>query len=165
MRTRWWLLLIWMCFVARAAFYSAAFPLWEGFDEWSHFAVAQRMALRGEILVATKAPITRDIQASLELAPVPWELRYLPLPSVTEDSYWRLPVEDRDRREAAFRSIPTSWAGEESTGPLTAYEALQPPLYGWIIAVDPSPPHGPTLPDRVLFIRFLCPVSAPPPIP
>src|SRR6266853_6347758 len=160
MRTRWWLLLIWMCFVARAAFYSAAFPLWEGFDEWSHFAVAQRIALRGEILVSTKAPITRDIQASLELAPVPWELRYLPSPSVTEDSYWRLPVEDRDRREAAFRSIPASWAGEESTGPLTAYEALQPPLYGWIMAAALGAVRGATLGDRVLYIRWLSTVIA-----
>jgi len=31
-------------------FYSTALPVWEGFDEWSHFAVIQRMALRGDFL-------------------------------------------------------------------------------------------------------------------
>jgi hypothetical protein len=40
-----WLLPIRICFLARAAFYSAALPLWEGFGEWSHFAAIRRVAL------------------------------------------------------------------------------------------------------------------------
>ena len=80
------LLVVWMCFIARGAFYSAVLPLWEGFDEWAHFAVIQRMAVRGELVVLRESPISRDIAPSLELAPVPWELRYLPLPSMTHDA-------------------------------------------------------------------------------
>ena len=37
------LLLIWLCFIFRGVFYCSFLPLWEGFDEWAHFGVAQRM--------------------------------------------------------------------------------------------------------------------------
>ena len=60
MRATRWLLAIWLCFLARAFFYCAALPLWEGYDEWSHFAVVQRMAFRGEPLVSRDSPISRD---------------------------------------------------------------------------------------------------------
>jgi hypothetical protein len=85
MRAPRWLLAIWLCFLVRAFFYGAALPLWEGYDEWSHFAVVQRMAFRGEPLVSRDSPISRDVAASLDLAPVAWECRYLPPPSATYD--------------------------------------------------------------------------------
>ena len=69
MRATRWILAIWLCFLARAFFYCAALPLWEGYDEWSHFAVVQRMAFRGEPLVSRFSQIPRDVAASLELAP------------------------------------------------------------------------------------------------
>jgi hypothetical protein len=75
MRTRWALVLIWGCFVARLAFYSAMQPLWEGYDEWAHFAVIRTMLAKGEALVSRDAPIPRDVEASFELAPVPYEMR------------------------------------------------------------------------------------------
>src|ERR1035438_7648299 len=83
MRAPRWLLAIWLCFLARAMFYCAALPLWEGYDEWSHFATVQRMAFRGELLVSRFSQIPRDVAASLELAPVSWECRYLPPPAAT----------------------------------------------------------------------------------
>jgi hypothetical protein len=130
---RRWLTAIWLCFLARALFYCAALPIWEGYDEWSHFAVVERMAFRGEALVSRTAPIGRDIAESLELAPVAWECRTLASPSLTQDDFWRLPAEERARREAQFRAIPTSAARQDSGGPLRAYEGLQGPLYGWIM--------------------------------
>ncbi|MGA3098777.1 MAG: glycosyltransferase family 39 protein [Bryobacteraceae bacterium] len=126
-------LVIWFLFLARAFFYCAALPLWEGYDEWAHFAVVQRMAFRGEPLVSRDAPVGRDIAASLELAPVPWECRYLPPPALTQDAFWRLPTEERARREARFRAIPSSLAREDAVGNLKAYEGLQGPLYGWLM--------------------------------
>ncbi len=150
-----WLIALWICFLARGAFYAAAFPLWEGFDEWAHFAVIQRIALRGERLVDRSSPISRQIHESLELAPVPWELRYLPLPSMTHDAYWRLPAEERSRREAQFRGMPSGWAREDAAGSLTAYEALQPPLYYWIAAPVARAMSGADLGTQVLCLRWL----------
>jgi len=92
MRTRWWLAAIWGCFLARLVFYSAMAPLWEGFDEWAHFAVIRAMSVRGEVLVARDSPIPRDVEASLQLAPVPWDMRHYPRPYLTEDEYWSLPL-------------------------------------------------------------------------
>jgi hypothetical protein len=122
--------LVWACFLARLAFYAAMLPLWEGYDEWAHFSVIRTMALHGDLLVARDQPVPRDVEASLQLAPVPWELRALPPPSLTHDAYWSLPADARARREADFRSI----SRETGAGRLTAYEALQPPLYYWMMA-------------------------------
>src|SRR5215467_1554576 len=151
---RRWLVVIWACFVARAAFYCAALPLWEGYDEWSHFAVVQRMAFRGEPLVARDAPIGGDIAASLELAPVAWESRNLPPPSLTQDDFWRLPPEERVRRESLFRAIPSSAAHQDSTGPLKAYEGLQGPLYGWIMTPVLLAASHAHLSTQVLLVRL-----------
>jgi hypothetical protein len=65
---------------------------------------------------------------------VPWELRSLPPPAVTHDEYWGLNREERARRESALHAMPAVWGGEDGTGALQAYEALQPPLYYWIAA-------------------------------
>jgi len=127
------LLAVWVCFLARAFFYCAALPLWEGFDEWAHFAVVQRMAFRGEPLVSRDSPVPRDVAASLDLAPLPWELRTLAPPSATHEVFWRLPPDDRIRRESLFRAIPPAWAHQDTTGNLATYEGLQGPLYGWIM--------------------------------
>ena len=80
MRARRWLLAIWFCFLVRAIFYCAALPLWEGYDEWSHFGVVERMAFRGEPLVARDSPLPRDTAATLEIVPLPWDLRDYALP-------------------------------------------------------------------------------------
>ena len=103
MRVSRWLIAIWFCFVIRAFFYCAALPIWEGYDEWSHFAVVQRMAFYGEPLVSRFSLVPRDVAASLDLAPVAWECRNFPLPALTYDAFWRLPPDERARREAGFR--------------------------------------------------------------
>ena len=154
MRVSRWLLLIWFCFLSRAFFYCAALPLWEGYDEWSHFAVVQRMVFRGEALVSRDRQIPRNVAASLELAPVPWECRQLPPPSVTHDDFWRLPPAERARREAEFRAIPAAWAFQDSTGNLTAYEGLQGPLAGWIMSPILSIARNAHLSTQALLLRW-----------
>lgn len=155
MDTRRWLIAIWLCFLLRIAFYSSAIPLWEGFDEWSYFAVLRRVALHGELLVSRDAPIPKDVQISLEAAPVPWELRGYDSPSITEDAFWRLSREDRERRQAALRSSPLDLQKEDARSGLRAYEALQPPLYSWLMApvVRLFDSHG--LEEQVMAIRWL----------
>src|SRR5580700_11371623 len=108
MRTPW-LPALWACFLVRLLFYSAMLPLWEGYDEWAHFAVVRDMAIRGEWLGSRQAPIPRDVEASLQLAPVPWELSTLPPPSYTHDEYWSLSRDERERRESALRTLPAAW--------------------------------------------------------
>src|SRR5580698_5348334 len=112
-RSRRWMTIVWACFLARLMFYSAMLPLWEGYDEWAHFAVVRQIAFGGHLLVSRGAPLPRDVEASLQLAPVPWELRSFAPPAVTRDDYWNLPFEERERREQALRSMPAAWAAED----------------------------------------------------
>jgi len=92
-------------------FYAAALPTWEGYDEWAHFSVV-RMVAHGDLLPSRDAAIPDDVDASLRSVPVPWELRYLPAPARTHDG----------------PGAPGTWPR------LTAYEALQAPLYYWLMA-------------------------------
>jgi hypothetical protein len=103
--------LLWACALARLVFYAAALPLWEGYDEWAHFSVV-RMVSQGDLLPSRDATIPADVDASLRTVPVPWELRSLPAPAHTHDG----------------PGAPGPWPR------LTAYEALQPPLYYWLMA-------------------------------
>jgi 4-amino-4-deoxy-L-arabinose transferase-like glycosyltransferase len=153
-RNRRWIVVLWACFLARLLFYSAVLPLWEGYDEWAHFAVVRQMAVGGHVLVPRDAPVPRDVEASLQLAPVPWELRSLPPPAVTQDEYWKLAPEERARRQSALREMPNSWGREDGTGALQAYEALQPPLYYWAMAPAIWILRGSGLLAQVLALRF-----------
>ena len=149
-----WLPAICLCFLARALFYCAALPLWEGYDEWAHFAVVERMAFRGELLVSRDAPVSRAVAASLEFAPVPWECRYLPAPSQTHDAFWRLPADERAQRESQFWAIPRAAALQDGPGNLAAYEGLQGPLYYWLTAPVLLAARSFDLATRVLLLRF-----------
>jgi len=128
MRTRWWVALIWAGFSVRLAFYATAFPLWEGFDEWAHFAVVRHM-VDGEGLVARNATLPLDVAASLQSAPMPPGIGSAD--ALSHDAFWALPLEERARREREFRAIPAESAAKSSG--IVAYEALQPPLYYWLM--------------------------------
>ena len=99
----WRITVIWACFAARLLFYAAMLPLWEGFDEWAHFAAIRAMASHGVALVPRNAPVPRDVAESLNLAPVAWELRNYPPPAVTEDAFW---TSARRRTPAARSGLP-----------------------------------------------------------
>ena len=129
-----WLWAVWACFLARLLFYASMLPLWEGYDEWAHFAVARAMAFGGQALPARDAEAPRDVEASLEIVPVPWEMRDLPAPAVSQDAFWKLTPEERAARMAAFRGLPREWSRQPGGNGLKTYEALQPPLYYWLMA-------------------------------
>jgi 4-amino-4-deoxy-L-arabinose transferase-like glycosyltransferase len=128
------MVVVWACLAVRLLFYSAMLPLWEGYDEWAHFAVIRHMVTGGVPLVSRQAPIPRDVEASFQLAAVPWEMRSLAPPSYTQDAYWQSSRAERERRERALRAMPAEWGRGDGTGRFTAYEALQPPLYYWLMA-------------------------------
>jgi 4-amino-4-deoxy-L-arabinose transferase-like glycosyltransferase len=155
MHAGWRIYVIWACFAARLLFYASMLPLWEGFDEWAHFAAIRAMAAGGGPLVARDAPVPRDVAESLNLAPVAWDLRNYPPPAATQDAFWALPAAERARREAAFRDMPAGWRSESGPPPLTAYEALQPPLYYWLMAPVLRLLGGCGLAAQVLAIRWL----------
>src|ERR1700678_3594428 len=88
-RSLYWLAGIWLCFLVRGLFYSSFLPLWEGYDEWTHFAYIQQLATHGGVLVDPNQLASQEVWVSLQLAPVPWELRSWSAPFLTEDAYWR----------------------------------------------------------------------------
>src|SRR5713226_7761435 len=98
---RAWLACLWVIFLFRGLFYVSFVPLWEGFDEWSHYAVLQNIAISGRLLIGANDPVSREVQASLELAPVPWQFTGL-----KHDSYWRLAEAERKDRARKLRSLP-----------------------------------------------------------
>jgi hypothetical protein len=132
MGSRRWLLLIWAAFVARLGFYAAAFPLWEGFDEWAHFAVARHLS-SGHLLAPRDLKVPLDVAVSLQYAPMPPVLRDLGRGTTSHEAFWALPQSERAAREASFRAIPREDAAAPSG--IVAYEALQPPLYYWLMAL------------------------------
>ena len=160
MRRRWGIRAIWVCFLARAWFYAAELPVWEGYDEWSHFAVIRRVALRGEILPARDSALPRDVGTSLELAPLPWAWRAAGGAHLTHDQYWRLPPLTREAREINFRVLPRNWQWQDSTGSYRAHEAYQPPLYYWTMAPLMVLLGGGAMARQLLAVRWLGAVLA-----
>ncbi|HUP02912.1 MAG TPA: hypothetical protein VMU19_02905 [Bryobacteraceae bacterium] len=155
MRTRGALAAIWLCFLLRTFFYSAMLPLWEGYDEWSHFAVARIMATKGELLAPRRSPIPRDVDASLALAPQPYAMRDDGPPALTQDEFWKLPAAERTRRVANFAAIPPDWRSQDSSGRHLAYEAQHPPLYYWLAALALKVFPYASLATQVMLLRWM----------
>ncbi len=63
------LTVIWLAFVVRGAFYCVEQPIWEGVDEWAHFAYIQRLGDRGGLPSRTEA-VTAVVERTLELVPL-----------------------------------------------------------------------------------------------
>ena len=62
------IVLLWICFLARGVFYCVALPLWEGFDEYAHFAYVQHIAA-GNWLIAPETSANGEVERSIVLAP------------------------------------------------------------------------------------------------
>ena len=101
---------VWLCFVARGLFYCSFLPVWEGYDEWAHFAVIERMVTGQKLLVNRREPVGLDVQQSMALAPEPWNAGQS---FTNEDDYWRLPVAERTERMRKLADIPIGWAREQ----------------------------------------------------
>ncbi len=153
MRSGWGIRTVWFCFVARVWFYAAVLPVWEGYDEWSHFAVI-RLVARGQALPPRDSPLPRDVGASLDLVPVPWAWRMAGAPRMTHDEFWQLPRDPRDRREIAFRVLPRDWQWKDSEGSYRAHEAYQPPLYYWTMAPLMVLLGGAGIARQLLYVRW-----------
>jgi hypothetical protein len=146
---------VWLCFIARALFYCSVIPMWEGFDEYAHFAMVQRIALGSGLPDLRTAAISRQVAESLTLAPVPWIVRDPSKGWLSHDQFWQLPAGERARRSAELRALPAAWANEFSSPPLQLWEAQQPPLYYWMMAPVYRMIRGLDLPAQVWILRCL----------
>ncbi len=154
-RSKQLVLLLWLCFLARGCFYSALLPIWEGYDEPSHFAFIQYVTVFRDLPVAT-TPVSREVQESLHSLPLSWEqrLHVLTPPIYTQDSYWQLSAADRRALQEQTRAIPPAWGAQLGTGP-ALYEAQQAPLYYWMMSVPLRWAWTWPLAGRVMLIRML----------
>ncbi len=147
-------LLVWLCFVARGAFNCVTLPLWEGYDEWAHFAYVQLLASGGGLPVLGKTPASREVAESLALTPLPRGHHQMPIRFVTHDDWWKLPAAERDARRQRLLALPRQWASEPTARLLTNHEAQQPPFYYALMAPMQLAARGVALPSRVLLARL-----------
>ena len=150
------ILLLWMAFVARGLWYCAMAPAWEGYDEPFHFAFLQHVAA-GLGPPARTTPVSLEVQDSLHLLPIAWELQFhsIPQPLTTYDDYWGLPAEQRASREVGVRELASSLAYHPATEPIANYEAQQAPLYYRISAVALRWMSGSPLLSQLFALRVL----------
>ena len=73
MPTRYYLAAIWLAFLLRGAFYCNLIPLWEGFDEWGHYAFVEHVRLHPGVLPRTTDPVTEEIRRSVQSARIQHE--------------------------------------------------------------------------------------------
>lgn len=118
---------LWVCFVLKLLFYSSFVPLWEGYDEFAHFAFVQYLVANHQLPPLQNAAISKEVAESLRLAPVPWTNRQWMSGWTTHDDFWRLPEARRQQREVELSQIPHALAREPAPN-LSLYEAQQPPL-------------------------------------
>ena len=67
--TRWYLGAIWLAFLVHGAFYCHLIPLWEGFDEWGHYAFVEYLRLHGTLPLPSD-DVTEEIHDSVESEPI-----------------------------------------------------------------------------------------------
>lgn len=146
-------LLAWLCFLCRAGWHAALLPLWEGFDEWAHVAYLQRLASGQGLPLPGQTRISREVQASLSLTPMP----AVPLstPHSTHSQYWRLPPAERAVLRDSLLGLPRSWARQEDPAGELNYEAQQPPLYYLSLAPIERAFAFLPLPERLLALRLV----------
>jgi hypothetical protein len=125
---------LWLCFLTKLLFYSSFVPLWEGYDEFAHFAFVQYLNANHKLPPLKNAGVSQEVAESLRLAPVPWTIRQWMSGSLPHDDFWRLPEASRQQRELELKQIPRSLAPEPAPN-LSLYETQQPPLAYLLYAV------------------------------
>lgn len=149
---------IWAAFVLRATYYCVQQPMWEGFDEWAHFAYIQHMAETRSIPQRTD-PVSKEVLLSLQLAPLSRSAAESVTGAITHEEFWRLRDEDRKRRQTELRAVGEltgkAWSEKSSTTTVLQYEAQQPPFYYLAMAAPYLAFRSVSLPARVLALRLI----------
>jgi hypothetical protein len=152
--------IIWCCFLVHALFLCTVIPLWEGYDEYSHFAVIQWFALHRGLPDATMNS-SLEVAESRTLVPAgDWTAADRSQGLMSYEDYWRLPPPDREQLRTRLKNIPAAWWTRDAHPRLALYEAQQPPLYYWITAPIYRMFETSTLPTRVWILRCLTALMA-----
>lgn len=150
----WRVLIIWALFLVRGSFYCALMPLWEGWDEYAHFAWLQHWVDKGTI-PDFHDTLSREIDESMRLTPLAHELKWIGPPYLIHPEWWALPPAERADRRHKLASLPPACAHQPALHPFEFYEAQQPPLYYWLLSVPLRLTGAWHLAARVLLIRLL----------
>lgn len=150
----WRVLILWLLFLARGCFYCTMLPLWEGWDEYAHFAWLQHWVDEGTLPVFHD-PVSREIDESMRLTPLAHELSWIGPPYLTHEQWWALPEATRAERVRQLKALPPAFAHQTARHTFDFYEAQQPPLYYLAVAVPLRWMESWPLRRRVLAIRFL----------
>jgi hypothetical protein len=143
--------LIWVAFFLRGAFYASILPVWEGFDEYAHFAFIHHLKTFGT-LPRKDELVSAEISRSLKLVPLPWSLNKWQFPATTHDAFWKLSPVERLAREDAFANLPPALQSVRE-GEFVE-EAKQPPLYYLLSMAVLKVAASSSLPTRVLVLRL-----------
>jgi 4-amino-4-deoxy-L-arabinose transferase-like glycosyltransferase len=147
---------LWLAFVARGLWYSALMPAWEGYDEPFHFAALQNVA-SGHGMPQADTLVSLEVQNSLHLLPVPWELQFqsIPQPLTTHDDFWKLPPAERKQRVDAVRALAPEQGSQPATERIQNYESQQAPLYYWAAGIPMGWMSGQPLLSQLYLLRML----------
>jgi hypothetical protein len=127
-RARVTLCAVWCCFLVRAVFYCSVLPLWEGYDEYSHFAVIRYIAVHPGLPDPRTSNSPKNVADSLKLTPAAWILHDRPAGRLSYEEYWAQSEGERQRLKNQLLKLPQSLAHEFADPVLPLYEAQQPPL-------------------------------------
>jgi len=144
---------LWFCFLMKLVFYASFIPLWEGYDEFAHFAFVQHLADAQELPDLLNARVSQEVAESLRLAPVPWTIRQWTPGWTTHEDFRRLPDLTRQQRERELKEIPRALAREPAPN-LRAYEAQQPPLAYLLYSIPYAMFQNAGLPTRAWVVRI-----------
>jgi len=145
--------ILWLCFLMKLVFYASFVPLWEGYDEFAHFAFVQHLAETHELPDLLNAAASQEVAESLRLAPVPWTIRQWMPGWTTHDDFWRLPDLTRQWRERELKEIPRILARENAQN-LRSYEGQQPPLAYLLYSIPYAVFQGAGLLTRAWVVRM-----------
>ena len=120
-------LLVWTCFLVRGVFSCVLLPLWEGYDEWAHFAYVQLLASGGGLPALGRTPVSREVAESLSLTPLPYGHHAIPIPFLTHDAWWKLPSAESWllNVEERFTAKPSGYSSRPFMVSGTSREAFQ----------------------------------------
>ncbi len=149
------LVLVCAVFLARGFFYCLEQPVWEGYDEWCHFAYIQHVAENGG-LPSRSDEISDELRRSLDLVPLSASAARIAGSRLTHDEFWKLPERERLMRARDFEALRSDYRSPDpSPRVLNQYEAQQPPLYYALLAAPYRLVSGFSLPARILVLRVV----------
>jgi hypothetical protein len=125
--------------------------MWEGFDEYEHYAFIQFVETHHDLPVP-ESVVSKEIDQSLKLVPLPWLLREWPSPHVAHDKYWQLSLQERLTREQDLLRLDAS--SRAATDNLL-YEGQQGPLYYGLMTPLDWLMQSASLPSRIFLLRVV----------